>query len=267
VYTNFFDRKKVGRANVERETRANALHALESVAAGLREHGSKVTISAGNDLPLCAAIVRCARRVKADLIVAECHAGRGVAPTLLHIADWELLKTSPLPVLLVKNARPYRHPTVLVAIDPTHSFSKATRFVEEALRDSAGIRRALRGALHTVHAYQPPSVYVTTGAAAHGDKGFARALRANIPRPRCHVIAQSALQAIPDVARHTGASIVVMGAVSRSEIDPDSIGSTAECALNARTCDVLVVKPRRSKRPLLRPSLGIRLVAMAALMA
>jgi hypothetical protein len=88
MYTNFFGRKKVGRVNVERETRANALRSLESVAARLRKQGINVTISAGNDFPLFEAIVRCARRVKADLIVAECHADRDVAPTLLHMADW-----------------------------------------------------------------------------------------------------------------------------------------------------------------------------------
>ena len=45
------------------------------------------------------------RKKKADFIVAECHAGRRLAPWLLHLTDWELLRTSPVPVLLVKSGR------------------------------------------------------------------------------------------------------------------------------------------------------------------
>jgi hypothetical protein len=128
----------------------------------LRKHGIKVTVSAECDFRVCEAIVRRARLVKADLIVAECHAGCRVAPALLHLTDWELLQKSPLPVLLVKNSRPYHHPIVLAAIDPTHALSKPTRLDEGVLHAGAGIQRALRGTLHTVHAYPPLPLWVGT---------------------------------------------------------------------------------------------------------
>jgi len=67
----------------------------------------------------------------------------------------EATTKSTIPILLVKSARPYRHPIVLAAINPMHAFSKPTRLDEEVFRDSARIQRALRGTLHTVHAYLP----------------------------------------------------------------------------------------------------------------
>ena len=48
---------------------------------------------------------------------------------------------------------------------------------------------------------------------------------------------------LPSIARSAGARMVVMGAVSRNAIRRAFIGSTAEQALDAMPCDVLVVKP------------------------
>jgi hypothetical protein len=110
---------------------------------------------------------------------------------------------SPLPVLLVKSSRPYHDPIVRAAIDPTHAFSSPPRLDGEILRNSAAIQRALRGTLHTVHAYLPLPLKMRTGAAAivevapdieesaaaHAKKGFERALwTTHIPRARCHLI-------------------------------------------------------------------------------
>jgi nucleotide-binding universal stress UspA family protein len=82
-----------------------------------------------------------------------------------------------------------------------------------------------------------------------------------------HHLEQPALQAIPDVARETGSAIVVTGAVSRCAMQRTCIGNTAEGVVNDLTCDVLVLKPRGFKSALLRASLGVRLMAMAASIA
>ena len=167
IYTDIFSLRNASLADVEREMCAQQVCALERIAARLRRHAIDVTISAGHDFPAYEAIVRRARLIKADLIVAECHAGRRVAPWFLHLTDWELLQQSPLPVLLVKSSRPYRRPVVLAAIDPAHAFSKPTRLDDEILRNSADIQRALHGSLHAAHAYLPLPLYLGTGLAAN----------------------------------------------------------------------------------------------------
>ncbi len=96
---------------------------LEALAERLREQGLDVRVSSAWDYPAHEAIVRHARKHKADLIVAECHAGRRLAPWLLHLTDWELLRTSPVPVLLVKNGATWQDLSVLAAIDPSHRFA------------------------------------------------------------------------------------------------------------------------------------------------
>ena len=88
---------------------------LEAHAARARKLGVKVICKVIWDYPPHEAIVRRARRSGADLIIAECHEGSRHKPWLVHLTDWELLRASPLPVLLLKSARPWRKNLVLAA--------------------------------------------------------------------------------------------------------------------------------------------------------
>jgi len=261
---------------VERTRRAQVGRRLESIAARARKEGVKVTTSAEWDYPPHEAIVRRATSTNADLIVAECHAGRHVAPWLLHLTDWELLRYSPVPVLLVKNKRPYRHPVVLAAVDPTHAFAKPTKLDDEILQAGVTVKTALRGTLHAVHAYVPMPIDATPSellkvdatkrldahAKAKARVGLERVLRRfKIPRARQHLVGRHPMDSIPDLAKELGSAIVVMGAISRSGLKRIFIGNTAERILDAITCDVLVVKPRHFVTRVAREKRGVKLIA------
>lgn len=263
-----------GLAGAEHCIRARCYEALNRLAQQLSDSGLEVRTSAEWDFPAYEAIVRRARRVAADLIVAECHAGRRLAPWLLHLTDWELLRTSPIPVLLVKSAKPYEQPVVLAALDPSHVFSKPVKLDEEILRTAHQFSGALQGSLHTLHAYSPVPVTIAPVAtaealmsvpgmperAAKARKAISRIVRGRVPRVRQHLAADVAVEAIPRVARELGASLVVMGAVSRSGLQRMLIGNTAERVLPQLLCDVLVVKPKRFVTHVERRPRGARLI-------
>ncbi|HSD74273.1 MAG TPA: universal stress protein [Steroidobacteraceae bacterium] len=276
VYANAFPYGQRSVTEVERETREHCLAALERVADQVRAHGLKVTVSSDWDFPAYEAIVRRANRIKADLIVAERHAGPRLAPWLLHLTDWELMRLSAAPVLLVKSARPYRRPVVLAAIDPGHAFSKPAKLDRKILQAGSLVSEALRGTLHVMHAYVPVPLIPMTPAVMSADltarmdaealgkarTAFARALRAvKIPAERRHLIGRYPIDAIQDLARETRSAIVVMGAVSRSGLKRVFIGNTAERVLDQLACDVLVVKPPRFVSRVARTPRGVRLVA------
>jgi universal stress protein E len=264
-----------GLAGAERCMRTRYRAGLDALAERLRNLGLKVNVTAEWDFPVYEAIVRQARRVKADLIVAECHAGKRTAPWLLHVTDWELLRTSPVPVLLVKNAKPYVRPVILAALDPSHLFAKPVKLDEVIMRRAYALSRALGGALHAMHAYAPLALGVAPVAGAEAilamdalpaieakaRDGFARELRGRVPRARQHLVTDLPVDAIPRIARETGAAIVVMGAVSRSGLKRLFIGNTAERTLNELTCDVLVVKPSRFVTRVSRQGRGVRITA------
>lgn len=268
-----------GLQDIERDTRARSLRQLERIAARLRRTGIEVSVSADWDFPIYEAVVRRASRIKADLIVAQRHAGRHRVPGLLHLTDWELLRLSPEPVLLVKTAGPYRKPVVLAAVDPTHARSKPAALDAEILRTAASVAGALRGTLHALHAYMPaPAIIVPTNAASAAAlpkliKRVAREARRSldnvlrstrIPRNRRHLVGRHPIDAIDQTARTLRSSIVVMGAISRSGLKHLFIGNTAERVLDQLACDVLVVKPRHFQQRVQRASRGVRLVALAS---
>ena len=261
----------------ERRIRGRALADLETAARRLRATGIEVTAAADWDFPESEAVVRRAIRTGADLIVAEMHVGRRLAPWLLHLNDWELLRLSPVPVLLVKRRTPYRRPAVLAALDPMHAFGKSTRLDPEILRVATGVADLLGGRLHAMHAYLPvPPVGLVgeimnggvvgpleTEGLARARRGFERELKkSGIPAARKHLVRQFAVDAIPGVARRMRAGLVVMGAVSRSGLGRLFIGNTAERVLEGLPCDVLVVKPPRFRSPVARSRRGARLVSM-----
>jgi universal stress protein E len=262
------------------------LRQLDRAAKRISGADLKVATAVEWDYPGYEAVIRRARQIRADLIVAERHAGRHIVPWLLHMTDWELLRLSPVPVLIVKSRRPYRRPVVLAAVDPSHAFAKPGRLDEEILRLAGTVTGALHGTLHALHACpvplpvgRPPAAWtsgkmraeeiraeIEAKAVAQARSGFDRIMKsAHIPRSRRHLVARYPIDAIPDVARKTRSAIVVMGAVSRSGLKSVFIGNTAERVLDHLQCDLLVVKPLRFETRIARAARGVRIAVAAPL--
>jgi universal stress protein E len=244
-------------ADAERCTADACEKALEGIARKLRRKGIKVTVSAQFDYPIYEAVIRETTRLKVDLIVAEQHHGHRAA-SLLHLVDWELLRQSPVPVLLVKDAHAYRRPKILAAVDPDHTYGKPMWLDREILDAGKTVAKALHGTLHTMHAYAPiPVLAFPTGAiteeevaaiharsAEEANKKLKRSLRdAEIRNAIAHIIGRHPSDAIPEVASEIHSALVVMGAISRTGFKRLLIGNTAERVLDRLSCDVLVIKP------------------------
>lgn len=280
VYADAYSFQGKALDSLERDRRASHLAELEKLAQPLRAQGLTVAVSAQWDYPISEAIVRRARRIKADLIVAEPHAGRRIAPVLLHVTDWELLRLSPMPVLLVKRAGSYHKPVIVAAVDPTHALAKPAQLDAEILRAGSAVAQALRGTLHAVHCFSPsPAIPMSVDAMSadlvrsleadareRSRAAFDRLLkRSDIPKRRQHLSAGHPVVAVPQSARALGSEILVMGAVSRSGLKRLFIGNTAERVLDRVSCDILVVKPRRFVTSVARDRRGMHLFAGARL--
>ena len=264
-------------AAAERSRRDACLARLERIAQRLRGANLKVAVAAEWDYPIYEAVIREATRRRADLIIAERHAGSHIAAGFLHLTDWELLRRSPLPVLLVKRSGAYRHPVILAAVDPEHSYDKPARLDTDIARTAAALANLLGGQLHAVHAYVPlPVTALARGtiltdqdvarlesrAAAGAREKLNRLLRkARVPATRLHIVSRHPADAIEQVAAQSRSAIVVMGAIARSGLKRLLIGNTAEKVLDHLSCDVLVVKPARLMKPVPRSRRGARYVS------
>ena len=210
-YSGDYGVPRVELREFERKTRALILMQLEKIAAQLRRRRIEVTVTGEWDRPAYEAIIRRARHIKADLIVAGQHTGDHSVAGLLHLTDWELLRLAPVPVLLIKAHGSYRHPVVIAAIDPAHANSKPARLDEQILVASSTITRALRGTLHTLHAYVPFPLIgkprlplnqetlerLRAKVAAVARHGFERVLRTmKIPKANRHLVSRHPIDAI-----------------------------------------------------------------------
>lgn len=249
---------------VERDELTQYRQRLERIAARARLHTASVSVAAAWDYPVYEAIVRRAAEIGADLVVAEQHPGRHHAAGVLSLADWELLRLCPVPVLLVKRSRPYHAPTVLTAVDPDHAGGKTAQLDEAILAAGALVAGGLRGELHVVHAC-PPGPGAEGVPAALDTTLFARGLRlGDVPPEHRHLLAGDPRDVIPQIARDVGADIVVAGALSRSGLKRLLIGNTAERLLDELSCDLLIVKPAEFACPVPSSARGVHLICAQA---
>ena len=260
LYIEVAEVEGISLSKLEDTEHARATRRLDLLAKRLAKSGVRAESRVEWDFPPHEAVIRAARRFDADLIVAERHATAHHLAWMLRFTDFELLRLSPVPVLLVKTRGTYDHPSILAAVDPTHAFSKPLKLDREILSCAAQITHALRGSLHAVFAYNPlPVAALEPGLALAGatdaiateeegraKKALARVLNgAPIPEARRHVVPQHPIDAIQSAAAETGCGIVVMGAISRSVFKRLVLGNTAERVFDELPCDVLVVKPQR----------------------
>lgn len=277
ILVETLDARRMSLQEFEREQSARVITRLQTIAKRIRRHDIEVMVAAEWDYPPAEAIVRRAQRINADLIVAERHASRHVAGWMLAYTDWELLRQAPCPVLLVKLTKPYHRPVVLTAIDPFHAHAKPSRLDAALLQNAGTTAEKLRGSLRIVHCVPLEGVITAgwmagpvvidtarrTGALQRARRALAAEVaRYPLPSHRLAVLEGSPREAIPQAAKRAKASLVVMGAVSRSGIQRVLIGNTAEAVLDALPCDVLVVKPGRFRTKVPRQKRGAQLMTL-----
>lgn len=247
---------------VEKQRKAIAGHheqQLERFARDASLRGVRVSCMVSWDRPVHEAIIRGALAARADLVIAATHV-HGLRARFLRNTDWELIRHCPQPLLIAKSPRAWQRPVVLAAVDPFHAHAKPASLDVRLLEAGRQFAQLLHGTLHLFHAYLPlvtvepspvgaaPVMLPPEAEQAHGQQ-VARAIgqlakQADVPPARCHIQMGDVAFELAAVSRRTRASLVVMGAVSRSALARLFIGNTAERVLDKLGCDVLVVKPR-----------------------
>ncbi|HEU4604588.1 MAG TPA: universal stress protein [Steroidobacteraceae bacterium] len=234
---------------------------LEELARPLRQRGIDVCTECEYASVLHEGLIDRAKRTIADLIVKETHHHSLAQRTFLTNTDWELIRGSPIPLLLTKERPWHSLPRILAALDPAVVNDKPESLDQEILDYASQLSQRLGAELHAAHAYVPIAIAATADAVMAPmattldpsvfeieEKQQRTRLRAvtesyRIPPERLHLELGVASEVLPSLAHTINADILVMGAVSRRGLAKIFIGSTAERALERLPCDVLVVKP------------------------
>lgn len=221
---------------------------LQQIARHLRLRG-RVSCEVRWDYPQHEAILRQVQHDAPDLVMMESHRHGHIARWLLSNCDWELIRACPCPVWFVRHGELRRSPRILAAVDPMHRRAKPAQLDSELLRVAAVAANELRGSVGIVHACEVLDEGSGQTAKDSEEMTTARlatvSLAANysISAQDCIIAAGEPAAVIAKVVRRDQPDVLVMGALSRSEVGRDVVGRTAERTLDDVDCDVLVVKP------------------------
>lgn len=229
---------------------------LEGLAAPLREAGLSVTCHSRWSRQRQAEIIACATQLQVDLVLKSSHRHGLLKRLLLSNSDWELLRHCPLPLWLVHHGE-WQGRRLCAALDPLHSADKPAALDHRLIEVASSLSAQLGLDAHYLHSFAPlPRSLVfdlemvtdyqqySANCARRHREAFEQLLAAHaIDLQRSHLLEGFAEQSIPAFVREQAIDLLVMGAVSRSQLDSAIIGNTAERVLEDVECDLLVLKP------------------------
>jgi len=254
-----FDSPSLEKARTE--VIANQEKHLEELAEPIRKDGVTVTTTASWDHPLYEGIVRRAVASGADIVFKDTHHHSAVTRALLTNTDWNLIRTCPAPLWLVKPHELADPPVIMAAIDPMNQHDKPAALDDEILHLSKLLGGSVSGEVHAFHSYDPRIAVATATANAYipvslpfdeieqqmhedHEKRFNEITSFHgLDDDHAHLVAGLTHEELPAIANSLKADVVVMGAVARNRWKRLFIGATAERTLEHLPCDLLIVKP------------------------
>ena len=250
---------------------------LEKLASSLRKRGIVVKCEVVWDYPVHEAIIRHVLRTKPDLLVVESHRHIRLARWVLANTDWELIRGCPCALWFVRSARLPRSARILVAVDPRHTHAKPARLDERLLAAASSLVRQIGGKVGIAHVLEPPAgggfgismqrnrLSVSLERYREFEAEIARSIgalaaRRHIAPADCHVLSGDVSDVLAGFVKRQEIDVLVMGAVSRSQLQRPVIGNTAERVIDRVDCDVFIVKPAGFRTPVPRARARLRRV-------
>lgn len=207
------------------------------------------------------AVIESMRNKNFDLVIKGTQPHSLVDRIFTH-TDWNMLRHCPAPVLLVKNATPWKHNRILAAIDATAPDQSHDLINDNILSFAEHLADHFETDLHLGNAYPLVSVafamvpevtapddiqhYVTE---QHEDACQQWAKKFNVNNDHLHIGEGDTDDVIADFAKQIESDLVVVGTVGREGLAGVLIGNTAESLVDKVACDVLVVKPLDGVKP------------------
>jgi len=246
--------------SLRHEVRSAQEKIVEEYADTIRELDIVVDTSVLQLRPLDDHVLAIADVVKPEIVVKATGYHSIAQRSILVDTDWQLMRTCPYPLWLVKASEMPDNPVIIAAVDPWHSHDKPAALDREIVGSANAVAAATGGEVHLVHTYE---VLAELGAAAtwalkaeklsvdeiearmkdeHREELDKLAKEHEIDVEHSHLLPGRAHEVLPAFTREKGAGVFVMGALSRWGIKKLVIGSTAERIISHLPCDTLIVR-------------------------
>jgi universal stress protein E len=233
--------------------------ALLDLAKTAESSGLKVITHISHERPVADGIISRAMDLDPMFVVKGTHYHSPAERATFADTDWQLMKKLDYPLWFVKPVDWKDKPVIVAAVDPTHEQDRAARLDRLIVETAQSLASACNGQVELVHTYQR---LVEIGSRAmktfkpvklpideldkkirdeHRKALDAFASETGVADKHVHQLPGRAHELLPTFAKTHGASLMVMGALSRGGIARRYIGNTAARVLDHLPCDVLVV--------------------------
>jgi universal stress protein E len=205
---------------------------LDALAARARDEGVDTSSELEWAVDWRRQAVIAAARCSASMVFKRSFDHSQVQREIRQTADWTLLRTSPCPVLLVKNFHDWQHRRVLAAINPETTDEAHIRLNHQIISFAGRFTDAYGTDAHFVAAFHdlnhPPDI-----------EDLARDCGA--PVDHVHLTHGKAADVIRDTALELDVDLIIVGTVGRDGIKGRVVGNTSERLLDQTHSDLLVL--------------------------
>ena len=239
----------------ERET-------LDRLAELPKAQGIEVAMDISHDRPIVDVITNRAAEISPRFVVKGTHYHTPAERATFSDTDWQLMKRLDYALWFVKPVEWKDNALIVAAVDPMHQKDEKALLDTRIVSMAQSLVDACNGRIALLHTYQRLEEIGSRAMWAikpvrlpiddldqklrdeHRQKldGFAR--DCGIDMESVHQLPGRAHELLPSFAQSHGASLIVMGALSRSNLKRRYIGSTAARVLDHLPCDVLVIPPQ-----------------------
>lgn len=233
---------------------------IEELADNIRATDIEVNTGILEDRPIAEGIINQVNERRPRMLVKGTHYHSSAERAVFVDTDWQLVRSCPCPLYLVKPREVRDNPVIVAAVDPTHSHDKPAALDQAIVSCAQDIAAKTNGDVHLLHTYHrltgvgseatrtfkpieiPMDELDKRIRAEHREKLDALAAENNIDKEHVHQLPGKARELLPMFARTHGADLVVMGALARWGLKRAILGSTAERVLDHLPCDVMIVR-------------------------
>ncbi|MBD3648756.1 MAG: universal stress protein [Pseudomonadales bacterium] len=198
-------------------------------------------------------IIDAAAQCSADLIVKVANIEAGIDAVVHTPQDWNLLRHSDVPVMLLKPNAWVDDPVILAAVDIMKE--EQDDLHKRVLKQAGNLAQILDGELHIVCAY--PLIEPWAGPSTIGidfvkikkdvETEITRRIEAmtkevDVNYKYLHVEEGKAAMVIRDLVEKSSTELLVLGTVGRTGVKGLVMGNTSEMILHHTNCDVVVLR-------------------------
>jgi universal stress protein E len=192
-----------------------------------------------------------------DLVIKAAASHHSILDRVMQHQDWNLLKLSPAPVLLVKQKPAWDSRNIITAIDAT-SLDDAHKAINEHICEFAEMLNTDRlYDVHLVNSYPMMSLTLASlpdtpvpkdlqeyVADQHINACQIIANKFNIPAQQTHIKEGEPEEIITATAKQLDADVVIIGMPPTEGMQGIILGSTLEHVLDKTQSDILAIKPQ-----------------------